>query len=198
MDPALDDTGIVEAALVRRAQGGEVDAFAQLVRRYQRRAVSVAYRLLNHAEDATDVSQEAFVRAFQNLDQLADPAKFGAWLMRAVTNLALNFRRSRRTRRAASLDDTPGFTEPVAPATAALTAARPQDAGALPEELHEAITAAMEELPEKQRLALVLFSVEGLPQKQVAEILECSVELVKWNVFQARKKLKDLLAVYLS
>jgi len=198
VDPALDDTGIVEAALVRRAQGGEVDAFAQLVRRYQRRAVSVAYRLLNHAEDATDVSQEAFVRAFQNLDQLADPAKFGAWLMRAVTNLALNFRRSRRTRRAASLDDTPGFTEPVAPATAALTAARPQDAGALPEELHEAITAAMEELPEKQRLALVLFSVEGLPQKQVAEILECSVELVKWNVFQARKKLKDLLAVYLS
>ena len=58
--------------------------------------------------------------------------------------------------------------------------------------------AAIAELPEKQRLALVLFSIEGLPQKEVAEILECSLELVKWNVFQARKHLREQLAEYLQ
>jgi RNA polymerase sigma factor (sigma-70 family) len=65
-------------------------------------------------------------------------------------------------------------------------------------ELQAAIGQAMDRLPEKQRLALILYSVEGLPQKEVAEILECSVELVKWNVFQARKSLRRTLARYLE
>jgi RNA polymerase sigma-70 factor (ECF subfamily) len=60
-----------------------------------------------------------------------------------------------------------------------------------------AVSRAMETLPEKQRLSLILFSIEGMPQKDVAEILDCSLELVKWNVFQARKKLKELLEEYL-
>ena len=77
-----------------------------------------------------------------------------------------------------------------------LTVNAEADDGPLPAELERAIDAAMEQLPEKQRLTLILFSVEGLPQKEVAEILECSVELVKWNVFQARKKLKELLGDY--
>ena len=78
-----------------------------------------------------------------------------------------------------------------------LTEERDEEDGALPEELRGEIGKALERLPDKQRLALVLFSVEGMPQKEVAEVLECSVELVKWNVFQARKKLKDWLHEYL-
>ena len=72
-----------------------------------------------------------------------------------------------------------------------------ESGGLLPAELKQAISEAMEQLPEKQRLALILFSVEGLPQKEVAEVLDCSVELVKWNVFQARKKLRVLLKEHL-
>ena len=67
----------------------------------------------------------------------------------------------------------------------------------MPRELSTAISNAIEGLPEKQRLALILFSVEGMPQRDVAEILDCSVELVKWNVFQARRKLKELLKPFL-
>ncbi len=186
-------------ALVNRAQDGDVEAFGSLVRKFQRRAVSLAYRLLGNVEDATDVSQEAFVRAYRNLSQLEDPARFGAWLMRVVGNLSLNYRRSRAIRSTTSLDDgSPGLTGARSPGTGRpTTVGLESDGGALPEELHNAIGDAMERLPDKQRLALILFSVEGLPQKDVAEILKCSVELVKWNVFQARQKLKDMLADFL-
>ena len=78
-----------------------------------------------------------------------------------------------------------------------MTVGLEDEGGPLPDELQAAINTALESLPDKQRLALVLFSVEGMPQKQVAEILECSVELVKWNVFQARQKLKVKLKEFL-
>ena len=199
LDTAVDPSPASETELVRRAQGGDSDAFADLVRRYQRRAVSVAYRLLGNIEDASDVSQDAFVRAYRYLGQLDDPARFGAWLLKVVSNLALNYRRSRTSKSAASLDDTAaGWTEVRRPTTGQkLTEEYGEDDGALPDELRVVISAALERLPEKQRLALVLFSVEGMPQKEVAEVLECSVELVKWNVFQARKKLRGLLQEYL-
>jgi len=199
LDTEVDESAASEMNLVRRAQGGDADAFADLVRLYQRRAVSVAYRLVGNVEDASDVSQDAFVRAFRCLDQLDDPARFGPWLMRIVSNQALNFRRSRSSRAAASLDDMIGDPgEARRPATGMKLATDEGDeTGPLPVELHDVISQALATLPDKQRLALVLFSVEGMPQKEVAEVLECSIELVKWNVFQARKKLKELLQEYL-
>jgi RNA polymerase sigma-70 factor (ECF subfamily) len=187
-----------EVDLVCRAKAQDSAAFGELVRRYQRRAVSVAFRLVGNSADASDVSQEAFVRAYRNLNQLEDAARFGPWLMRVVSNLSLNFRRSRASRPASSLDDTfldgADFRRPGAGLRLASSEAdEPTRAG----ELEKAMDAALEQLPDQQRLALILFSVEGMPQKDVAEILECSVELVKWNVFQARKKLKELLSTYL-
>ncbi len=204
------ETGQEESAeveLVRSAQSGDPEAFAELVRRYQRRAVSLAYRLLGNIEDAGDVSQEAFIRAYRHLSQLDDPSRFGAWFLRVVSNLSLNYRRSRKSKSAVSLDDVEaveraatfrsgGFPRTLKPAAhlAGGGAVGLEDGGGpLADELHEAITQALECLPDKQRLALLLFSVEGMPQKQVADILECSVELVKWNVFQARQKLKEML-----
>jgi len=197
------DASLVEQSaqveVVLRAKDGDADAFGKLVRVYQRRAVSLAYRLVGNAEDASDVAQDAFVRAFRNLSQLDDPARFGPWLMRVVSNLALNFRRSRAIRAAASLDDAAavGMDRRRQARGLRVAAASDSDSEALPTELHNAVTAAMEQLPDSQRLALILFSVEGVPQKEVAEILDCSVELVKWNVFQARKKLKEMLAEHL-
>ncbi|UCE61724.1 MAG: sigma-70 family RNA polymerase sigma factor [Phycisphaerales bacterium] len=188
-----------EVALVRRARDGDSEAFSDLVDIYQRRTVSVAYRLLGNIEDASDVSQEAFIRAYRHLGQLEDLSRFGSWLLRVVSNLALDFRRGRKRREAVSLDDSLTLPEEARqPGTGLrLTGADGEEAESLPDELQTAIDDAMGQLPEKQRLALVLFSIEGIPQKQVAEILECSVELVKWNVFQARKKLKEMLTEYL-
>ncbi len=194
----MDVTESQEVDLVRRARDGDTGAFGRLVRMYQRRAVSVAYRLVGNSADASDVSQEAFVRAYRNLGQLDDPARFGAWLMRVVSNLSLNFRRSRAARPASSLD---AAMDAGAEFRRATTGSRVSGRESLGDssatELNSAVGRAMEQLPDAQRLALILFSVEGMPQKDVADILECSVELVKWNVFQARKKLKELLQEHL-
>jgi len=191
------DNQIAEDRLVVAAQEGDSAAFSRLVRIYQRRAVSVAYRLVGNTEDACDVAQEAFLRAYRSLGQLENPSRFGPWLMRTVSNLSLNFRRSRKNSPTASLDDTiEVLGEFLRPGTRTNWSSVDDDAQ-LPDEVHQAVSTAIEQLPDKQRLALVLFSVEGMPQKEVAQILECSVELVKWNVFQARKKLRKMLADYL-
>ncbi len=195
MDTIEHSTESDQIGIVRRARDGDDDAFAELVRLYQRRVVSVAYRLLGNIEDARDVSQEVFVRAYKSLGQLEDPSRFGAWLIRVASNSALNYRRARSTHAAASLDSLiVSPTEVRKPDTGQpMTAGQEDDDGPLPDELRQAIGHALERLPEKQRLSLILFSVEGMPQKEVAEVLDCSVELVKWNVFTARKKLKEML-----
>lgn len=195
----VDESRKAEIALVQRAQLGDADAFADLVRRYQRLAVSVAFRLLNNAEDAADVSQDAFVRAYRHLGQLDDAARFGPWFLRTVSNLSLNFRRGRKNRAALPLDDVEQATGSVRSPLSGQPLAEVRHAaeGPLPDELQELVNDALAALPDKQRLALILFSVEGMPQKEVAEILECTIELVKWNVFQARKKLREALKEHL-
>jgi RNA polymerase sigma-70 factor (ECF subfamily) len=185
-----------DVQLVLLAKDGNAEAFGRLVKLYQRRAVSLAYRLLGNSEDAGDVAQEAFVRAFRSLDQLEDPARFGPWLMRVVSNLSLNFRRSRAARAAGPLDEDAASSGDRRRISRGLRVSGEGEGDRLPAETHDAVSAALEQLPDSQRLALILFSVEGMPQKEVAEVLDCSVELVKWNVFQARKKLKEILADY--
>jgi len=190
-----------DAILIARTLAGDSTAFDDLVRRYHRQAMAVAYRRLGSLQDASDVAQDAFLRAYRSLESLKDPARFGQWLMRIVGNLALNALRSRRSGVAGSslsLDDVGGKAGELRTADGAAVLQRltPGDTSGS-EETQEAVRRALEALPDKQRLALVLFTIEGLPQKEVADLLDCSVELVKWNVFQARKKLREMLAEYL-
>ncbi|MEW6249973.1 MAG: RNA polymerase sigma factor [Planctomycetota bacterium] len=179
--------------LVRDAKSGVRPAFDELVDRYQRRATSVAYRLVGNLHDALEVSQDAFVRAYRNLATLADEERFGSWFLRIVTNLSLNLRRARRVRQANGAGSGLGPDQPDVPDT---SAERP-GAQLAAAELAALLERVLGELPEQQRAALVLFSIEGLPQKEVAEILGCSVEAVKWHVFQARRKTRERLREYL-
>ncbi|MCK4340487.1 MAG: RNA polymerase sigma factor [Phycisphaerae bacterium] len=186
-----------DADLVQQTLAGRRGAFDELVERYQRRATSVAYRLLGNLHDALEVCQEAFVRAYRNLDTLADPSRFGPWQLRIVTNLSLNFRRARGPRLSfenclLSADESREERVPDAPHSEDRPGAR-LAAGELETHIHAGLAA----LPAQQRAALVLFSIEQLPQKEVAQILDCSIEAVKWHVFQARKKMKVHLAEYL-
>lgn len=191
-----------DAEMVSSVLAGDPDRYDQLVRRYQRRAVAVAYRLVGDIHDAADVAQDAFVRAYKGLASLEDRRRFGPWLMRIVSNLSLNYRRSRQAgpvRRAVSLDDAPEGADSLRFASSQGLAERSTPADtSVSNELQATIDRALDRLPEKQRLALVLFSIEGLPQKEVAQILDCTIELVKWNVFQARKALRKELTEYLT
>lgn len=186
--------------LVRRCQGGDPSAFDMLVERYQRRATAIAYRFVGNAHDAMEICQDAFIRAYRNLATLEDAERFGAWFLRIVTNLSLNFRRGRAVRgpRISFEDCFLGEDQSADdvlpdPHQAEMT----PDARLAERELAAHVQAALAELPEQQRTALVLFSMEQMPQKEVAQILDCSVEAVKWHVFQARRKLKEKLAAFL-
>lgn len=193
-----EDTGERDAGWVRAALDGDAEAFGKLVEAYQRPAVSVAYRLLGNSHDAMEIAQDAFLRAYRSLGKLQEPGRFGPWLMRIVSNLSLNRRRGRKTSATVELDEARGALDAATPA------GRPVVTSVTPEvtlehmEMHEALAVAIEDLPEKQRVSLVLFAVEGWAQKDIAELLECSIENVKWNVFQARKKLREMLGDKLS
>jgi len=188
-----EDAGRLDAKLVKSVLAGDTEAFGSLVETYERPAVSTAYRLLGNSHDAMEVVQEAYLRAYRSLGRLKKPSRFGPWLMRIVTNLSLNARRSRQTGSTVRLDEKQGLEKAIA------TDGRPVITSIGPSEqlegreLQEAVDAVLDSLPEKQRMSLVLFAIEGWAQKDIAELLECSVENVKWNVFQARKKLREQL-----
>lgn len=197
-----DPSGPTDGELVERTLTGDRRAFDALILRYQRQAVAVSYRLLGNSHDALEVTQDAFLKSYSSLATLQQPGAFGGWLMRIVSNLSLNYRRSRRTRAGQlPLDDLLGPSEPTAGDVGGTSDWMAQDADPVhmlaSGELGKRLQQALQELPEKQRLAIVMFTIEQMPQKQVAETLGCSVEAVKWHVFQGRKKLRELLKDHL-
>ncbi len=196
---APDAGRLEDARLVGEVLEGNNSAFDELVRKYERQALAVSYRLLNQSNDAREVVQDAFLRAYRALDTLENPQVFGSWLLRIVSNLSLNYRRSRARRPTVSLDDRGNGGEAGEnqgdSLSDVLTGSDPMPEQAMMTgELKQRIQQALDELPEKQRTALTLFALEKMPQKEVAEILGCSVEAVKWHVFSARKKLKEKLS----
>ena len=187
-----------DGQLVVKCMTGDRQSFDELIARYQRQAVAVAYRLLGNTQDALEVVQDAFLKAFSSLKMLQKPEAFGGWLMRIVSNLSLNYRRSRKLRSQLPLDDVLGPTEQADSGGSEWMARDEAPEHRLESmEMGERLKAALAQLPEKQRLALVMFTIEELPQKLVAEALGCSVEAVKWHVFQGRKKLRELMKEYL-
>ncbi len=198
-----DRTGsaVSDGTLVRQVLAGQRVAFDELIGRYQRQAVAVSFRLLGNSHDALEVTQDSFLKAFASLASLEKPEAFGGWLMRIVSNLSLNYRRSRKIRSQLPLDDLLGPSEPTQARAAGSSesAHRGDDPVRSLEskELGARLQEALNQLPEKQRLAIVMFTIHEMPQKQVAETLGCSVEAVKWHVFQGRKRLKELLKEHL-
>jgi RNA polymerase sigma-70 factor (ECF subfamily) len=191
--------GNADEELVRLAQSGQQSAFNELIKRYQRQAVAVSYRLLGNTHDALEVTQDAFLKAYTNLATLQKPGAFAGWLMRIVSNLSLNYRRGRKSRSSLPLSSLMGSDSDgessggdwVAPGADPLHTLESRELGVKLQE-------ALKQLPEKQRLAIIMFTIQEMPQKDVAEALDCSVEAVKWHVFQGRKRLKEMLKDQLS
>src|SRR6266699_2723934 len=197
-----EDGSPSDEQLVTKCIAGDRRSFDELIKKYQRQAVAVSYRLLGNSQDALEVTQDAFLKAYSSIKTLQKPGAFGGWLMRIVSNLSLNYRRSRKTRQSVPLAD---VLEPQGGQTTEAhgggsewmsTSADPVR-GLEGKELGAKLKEALAQLPEKQRLAIVMFTIEEMPQKQVAEALNCSVEAVKWHVFQGRKKLKEILKEHL-
>ncbi len=170
-----------EAALAVRAQAGDRDAFGTLVERYAGQARRVARAVLGDPDDADDAAQDAFLSALVKLDRFDASRPFGPWLLRIVANAAADRRRRRKVRRAEALD------------AGVPTSAAGPDVTAVRTELGERLLAALAELPERRRLAVVLFDVEGYGHAEIAGILGMPEGTVRSDVFHARRFLRSRL-----
>jgi RNA polymerase sigma-70 factor, ECF subfamily len=180
-DVASSGESAQDALLVERVLRGDTEAYGGLVSRHMRRAFSIAYRLVEHKEDAEDIVQDSFLRALERIGTL-DPARpFLPWFLRIVVNRSLNARRARSVR----------ATEQV-PVGLASTTVSPVQAveNAL---LGERLRAALESLPERQRTIVQLADLEELNSSEIAEILDISAGTVRWHLHQARQELRNVL-----
>jgi RNA polymerase sigma-70 factor (ECF subfamily) len=195
----MESVRAIEAAsdreLVAQCQAGEMQAFDQLVRRHQQRAVNVAYQLLRNEADAVEVAQDAFVRVYRHMTDFRGDCEFTTWLHQIVVNLARNRHRwwSRRGAGRTFSMDCPVDTEdgPVAREFAAATAGPDQEV--LANEYLEQVSAAVGRLPRKYREAVVLRDVEELSYEEIAVVLRCSVGTVKSRINRGREQLQAAL-----
>ena len=184
--------GTSDEELVSRAVTGDKDAFRGLFERNRNQAYRVAYRFLGSHEDALDVVQEAFVKAYRGLRGFDRRAQFRTWLMRIVTNTCLDRRRSRASSPASSLSDE--IVETTAEDS------RPHQHHESPMEkmeygeLREALDRALGRLSEAHRAAFVLHTQENLTYREIAEVLQISEGTVMSRLFHARKKLQKILS----
>ena len=178
-----------DARLVSAAQEGSREAFGRLFEKYRGPAYSIAYRFLGRREDALDTVQEAFRKTFAAIGTFRGGASFKTWFFRIVTNASLDLRRSRAVRKAGSLDgdDTP---EPPSHRSEAATSDRVAER----HELKREIEAALGAIPETNRAAFVLFAVEGVSYRDIAEILNISIGTVMSRIYYARQKLQNILS----
>jgi RNA polymerase sigma-70 factor (ECF subfamily) len=172
-----------DAALVALAADGGRDAFDVLVERHRRTMYQVCYRFVSNHEDASDLSQEAFVRAWRGLKTFHGQAALSTWLYRIAVNLCLN-RLSLKTPRTESIEPSASFED---------TRAEDPQTQYLREERGALVRKAIATLPRKQRATLILRAYHDLPHQQIAEILGSSVGAVKANFFHALANLKKRL-----
>jgi RNA polymerase sigma-70 factor (ECF subfamily) len=173
----LDD----ESQLIAQSRSGDAEAYAVLVQQYQKMIRAVTFRMTGSPDDAEDLAQDAFLRAYQQLDTFCGSSKFSTWLCRIAINLSLDWRR-RESRRDAIHSQWAAET---------LTANDP--GGGFPDELSRRVQMALNRLPAKQRAAIVLTVYENQSHAEAAKTLGCTEATISWRVFAARRKLKNLL-----
>jgi len=194
--------GRLEAAedsdLVEWARNGDTAAYDELVRRYQERVYSTVYHMTSNHEDAADLVQEAFVKAWQALDRFKGDSSFYTWIYRIAVNRTLNFLKSKKNRvPKLSLNDLDVGAENDPELVALVSEQTPRREVKLVE-LQKKLNEALQRLSEAHRTVVVLHDIQGLPHDEIARILDCNPGTVRTRLFYARQQLQGLLADYLK
>lgn len=176
-----------ELTIIRRVQHGDTEAFSVLVAAYEKNVFNVALQMTGNREDAQDMAQEAFLKAFNSLSTFRGDSKFSSWLYRIVSNVCLDFKRrqSRRPSSSLTVEDDEGESLQLDIA----------DESQSPEALLErkltrdAVRRGLASLPDEQRQILLLREIQGLSYEEIAEVMDLEPGTVKSRIFRARKKL---------
>ena len=186
-----------EMELVRRARRGDLPAYDELVRRYQERIYATVYHMTANHEDANDLAQEAFIKAFQALRSFKGGSSFYTWIYRIAVNKTINFLKQRRNKSQMSLDDLDFNAEHDPDLVALVSEKTPRREVGLAE-LQEKLNAAMQRLSEPHRLVVTLHDVQGLSHEEIGKIMDCNIGTVRSRLFYARQQLQAYLSDYLK
>ncbi len=191
-DPAAQDI-----AWMTRIKEGDTEALRELIEAHQHRIIGAITKMLGDELDAEDLAQQVFLRVWKSAPRYEPSAKFTTWLFTIMRNLVFNELRRRKRHATQSLDAVPeGGDRPAA--QAADHTAKSPDTSMLDAELQDAIQAAIDSLPEVQRMAIVLRRYDEFSYEEIGAILELSVPAVKSVLFRARTELRERLKAYLD
>ncbi len=172
-----------DAELVRLCQDGDMAAFEQLFHKYQERVYSTALRMMSNQDDAMDLTQDIFLKAYQNIGKFRFTSAFSTWLYRLAVNFCIDELRKRKKT---------GNPAPLEEALLQSDGNTPED-NVISSDTERQVWKAINSLKEKDRAIIVLRDIEGLSYKEIAEVLKCSLGRVKSRIHEARQKLKIIL-----
>jgi len=184
-------------AVVQKVQAGNVGAFDQLVQKYREHIFSVIYNMTSNREDASDLTQETFIKAFQAIGRFKGKSSFFTWIYRIAINTTMTFLKKRGRRRYISYEN---INEEVSSSEIfeRLTAKNRTEKGALIQELQEKLNDSLQKLSPKHRTVVILHEIEGLDHAQIAEITKTSVGTVRSRLHYAKQQLQSYLQDYLG
>ncbi len=186
-----------EQQCVKRARTGDLEAYDELVRRYQERIYATIYHMTANHEDANDLAQETFIKAFQALKSFKGDSSFFTWVYRIAVNKTINFLKQRKNKTHMSLNDLDFNAEHDADLVALISEKTPRREVNLIE-LQEKLNAALQKLSEIHRLVVTLHDVQGLSHEEISKIMRCNTGTVRSRLFYARQQLQAYLSDYLK
>jgi RNA polymerase sigma-70 factor (ECF subfamily) len=186
-----------DLATVRRVQAGDVAAFDQLILKYRERLYSIIYNLCSNREDAADLTQETFIKAFSSIKRFKGKSSFYTWLYRIAVNSTLSYLKRNRMRHFFSFEN---INEEISSSeiVEALSIKVKSDKTALINELQEKLNEALQKLSDKHRTVVVLYEIEGLSHHDISNVMECSVGTVRSRLHYAKQQLQAYLKDYLD
>ncbi|RFC46129.1 MAG: RNA polymerase sigma-70 factor [Verrucomicrobia bacterium] len=186
-----------DLAIVRRVQEGDVAAFDQLVLKYRGRVYGVVYNMTSNREDASDLTQDAFIKSFQSINRFQGQSAFFTWLYRIAVNSTLTHLRKNRLRTFFSFEKINEDDKVSAEVIAALTDNTGADQETFARELQEKLNEAMQKMSIRHRTVITLFEIDGLGHQEIAEIMNCSVGTVRSRLHYAKQLLQAELQPYI-
>lgn len=179
-----------ETVLIQKSQQGDMDAFEQLVLLYEKKVYTIAYKYMGNHEDASDMAQEALIKAYQSIGSFRGEAAFGTWLGRITANKCLDVLRKRQRVQVTSLDDEVELEEGSVKKELAFEAATPEEY-TVQQETVQYVQDMIGQMREEYRIVLVLRELEGHSYEEIASMLSCSLGTVKSRISRARNYLKE-------
>src|SRR4051812_16970344 len=183
--------------LVRRSQQGDLNSYDESIRRYQERIYATIYHMTSNHEDANDLAQETFIKAFQALKSFKGDSSFYTWVYRIGVNKTINFLKQRKNKTHMSLNDL-DFNAENDPDMVALVSDKTPRRDANLAELQEKLNAAMQKLSPVHRLVVTLHDVQGLSHEEIGKMMDCNIGTVRSRLFYARQQMQAYLSDYLK